>query len=81
MGMGTDRLFRNIRWRLVGWTMLTVTVILVATTGECVLSLGWGLYRYRNAVIPLYVPFGHGIFYALAAECGVLPAYPALRVL
>ena len=42
--------------------------ILVATTGEIVLSLGWGLYTYRNALIPLYVPFGHGVFYALAAE-------------
>jgi len=45
-----------------------VTAIIVATTGEIVLSLGWGLYTYRNALIPLYVPFGHGVFYALAAE-------------
>ncbi len=45
-----------------------ITAIIVATIGECVLSLGWGLYTYRNALIPLYVPFGHGIFYALAAE-------------
>ena len=45
-----------------------VTAILVATTGEIVLSLGWGLYTYHNALIPLYVPFGHGVFYALAAE-------------
>jgi hypothetical protein len=49
-------------------TRQIVTAIIVATTGECVLSLGWGLYTYRNALIPLYVPFGHGIFYALAAE-------------
>jgi hypothetical protein len=45
-----------------------ICAILVATTGEIVLSLGWGLYTYRNALIPLYVPFGHGVFYALAAE-------------
>lgn len=45
-----------------------ITAIIVATIGECVLSLGWGLYTYHNALIPLYVPFGHGIFYALAAE-------------
>jgi hypothetical protein len=45
-----------------------ICAILVATTGEIVLSLGWGLYTYRNALIPLYVPFGHGIFYALAAD-------------
>jgi hypothetical protein len=45
-----------------------ICAILVATTGEIVLSLGWGLYTYRNALIPLYVPFGHGVFYALAAD-------------
>lgn len=43
-----------------------VTAIVVATLGECVLSLGCGLYAYRNAVIPAYVPFGHGVFYLLA---------------
>lgn len=47
--------------------------ILIATTGEVVLSLGWGLYTYRNALIPLYVPFGHGVFYALAAESAHQP--------
>ena len=45
-----------------------ITAIIVASIGEVVLSLGWGLYTYRNALIPLYVPFGHGVFYALAAE-------------
>jgi len=42
--------------------------ILVATTGEFVLSLGWGLYSYRHFLIPLYVPPGHGLFYLLAAD-------------
>jgi hypothetical protein len=45
-----------------------VAAILVATAGEIVLSLGWGLYTYRHALIPLYVPPGHGLFYLLAAE-------------
>ena len=45
-----------------------ITAIIIAGTGECFLSLGWGLYTYRNALIPLYVFFGHGIFYAIAAE-------------
>ena len=45
-----------------------IAAIIIAGTGECFLSLGWGLYTYRNALIPLYVFFGHGIFYALAAE-------------
>src|SRR5688572_17960337 len=37
----------------------------VATLGEVVLSLGWGLYSYEHALIPLYVPPGHGLFYSL----------------
>jgi hypothetical protein len=41
--------------------------IVVASAGEIVLSLGWGLYTYKNALIPLYVPPGHGLFYCLAA--------------
>lgn len=44
-----------------------VTAIVVATLGEVVLSLGWGLYSYAHALIPLYVPPGHGLFYTLAA--------------
>lgn len=44
-----------------------ITAILVASVGEVVLSLGWGLYSYRHALIPLYVPPGHGLFYTLAA--------------
>ncbi len=51
-----------------------IAAILIATTGEVVLSLGWGLYTYRNALIPLYVPFGHGVFYALAAESAGQPS-------
>lgn len=42
--------------------------IALATTGEVVLSIGWGLYSYQHALIPLYVPAGHGIFYLLATE-------------
>ncbi len=41
--------------------------IVVATAGEVLLSLGWGLYSYRHALIPFYVPPGHGLFYTLAA--------------
>ncbi len=44
-----------------------VFAIVVATIGEVVLSLGWGLYSYQHALIPLYVPPGHGLFYLLAA--------------
>lgn len=33
--------------------------LVIATTGELVLSLGWGLYTYRLGNIPLFVPPGH----------------------
>jgi hypothetical protein len=56
-GRGSD-----VPWRQV------LCAILVATTGEVVLSLGWGLYSYRHFLIPLYVPPGHGLFYLLAAD-------------
>jgi hypothetical protein len=44
-----------------------VCAIIIASIGEIVLSLGWGLYTYRHALIPLYVPPGHGLVYTLAA--------------
>jgi hypothetical protein len=33
--------------------------LVIATSGEIVLSLGWGLYTYRLGNIPLFVPPGH----------------------
>jgi hypothetical protein len=45
-----------------------VCSIIIASIGEIVLSLGWGLYTYRHALIPLYVPPGHGLIYTLAAD-------------
>lgn len=43
-----------------------LTTIVIATTGEVVLSIGWGLYDYKHTLIPLYVPPGHAVFYSLA---------------
>lgn len=43
-----------------------LTAVFLATLGEVTLSVGWGLYTYQNAIIPLYVFPGHGVFYALA---------------
>jgi hypothetical protein len=54
-----------------------VCCIAVATLGEVILSLGWGLYAYRHATIPFYVPPGHGLMYALAVATA---RHPALRV-
>jgi hypothetical protein len=49
--------------------------IVVATIGEVVLSMIWHLYSYRfTTLVPLYVPFGHGLFYTLAAATAAQPA-------
>ncbi|MBI4755953.1 MAG: hypothetical protein HY778_11205 [Betaproteobacteria bacterium] len=37
----------------------------IATAGEVLLSLIWGLYDYRLGNIPLFVPPGHVLLYAL----------------
>jgi len=45
-----------------------LSAVLIATLAEMFLSLAWGLYSYKHFIIPLYVPPGHGLFYALAAD-------------
>ncbi len=39
--------------------------LVIATAGEIVLSLGWGLYTYRLDNIPLFVPPGHALLLLL----------------
>ena len=39
--------------------------VLYATLGEIFLSLDWGLYDYRLGNIPLFVPPGHALLFAL----------------
>jgi hypothetical protein len=38
-------------------------LVVVATCGEVLASLVWGLYTYRLDNIPLFVPPGHGLVY------------------
>jgi len=81
LGLATLAFLAVFAQRSEADTRQIIWAILVATTGEIVLSLGWGLYTYHNALIPLYVPFGHGVFYALAAETaqqGALRRYTRL---
>ena len=44
------------------WQMLVCCLIL-ATVGELILSLGLGLYRYRQGGLPLFVPAGHVLLF------------------
>ncbi len=39
--------------------------LVISTIGECALSLGWGLYTYWLENIPLFVPPGHVLLFAL----------------
>lgn len=39
--------------------LMLMACLVIATVGEIVLSLGWGLYTYRLDNIPLFVPPGH----------------------
>ena len=42
-----------------GTRFALMACLVIATAGEIVLSLGWGLYTYRLDNIPLFVPPGH----------------------
>jgi hypothetical protein len=47
---------------------LTLTACVVyATLGEIILSLAWGLYEYRLANVPLFVPPGHALLFMLGS--------------
>ncbi len=46
----------------------TLIAIFLASSGEVLLSIGIGVYHYRTAIIPMYVPPGHGVVYLLALQ-------------
>src|SRR5438045_4593974 len=46
----------------------TLIAVAIATTGECILSLGLNIYGYRSGGVPLYVPPGHGVMYLMALQ-------------
>lgn len=42
---------------------MIVICLALATFGELVLSAVWGLYLYRQSVLPLFVPPGHVLLF------------------
>jgi hypothetical protein len=48
-------------------------VVVVATTGEILGSIVWGLYLYRLDNLPLFVPAGHGLVYLAGWRISQLP--------
>lgn len=59
--------------------MQIVVAILIALTGEIVLSAILHLYIYRDGFIPLFVPIGHGVFYAFAIQTDARFRCPVCR--
>jgi hypothetical protein len=55
--------------------------LVIATAGEVVLSLGWGLYTYRLGNIPMFVPPGHVLMLLLGfALARVMPQTVAYAI-
>lgn len=81
-------------WRppLIGGLRLTrrllLTCLVLAAGGELILSAVWGLYTYRQSLLPTFVPLGHvllfmaGLTVANHERCGPRVAWwvPALAV-
>ena len=55
--------------------LLTIGIVAIATGGEVIGSLVWGLYSYRLDNLPAFVPPGHGLVFL----CGVSLAGLAAR--
>ena len=55
--------------------------LVIATIGEMVLSLGWGLYTYRLGNVPLFVPPGHVLMLLLGLSLArVMPRTVAYAI-
>jgi hypothetical protein len=50
----------------------TLAVVVIATVGEIVGSIVWGLYTYRLENLPAFVPPGHGLVYLAGLSVAAL---------
>jgi hypothetical protein len=57
-----------------GVRVQTLAVVVIATLGEIVGSLVWGLYAYRLENLPTFVPPGHGLVYLAGLSLATLLA-------
>ena len=59
----------------------TLAVVGIATLGEVIGSIVWGVYTYRLENLPTFVPPGHGLVYLAGMSLGLLAARrPAVLV-
>jgi hypothetical protein len=67
-------LFGVLMFQAADLRLRLLACLLIATAGEVVLSLVWGLYDYRLGNLPLFVPPGHVLLYWLGLQwAGRLP--------
>lgn len=45
--------------------LMALIFVPFSAIGECIFSLVFGLYIYRLEMVPLYVPFGHGVLFSM----------------
>ena len=50
----------------------TLAVVVIATVGEVIGSIVWGLYTYRLENLPAFVPPGHGLVYLAGLSLATL---------
>ena len=61
---------------------MLMACLVIATAGEIVLSLGWGLYTYRLDNVPLFVPPGHVLLLLLGLSLArAMPDGVALAII
>ena len=61
---------------------MLMACLVIATAGEIVLSIGWGLYTYRLDNIPLFVPPGHVLLLLLGLSLArAMPDSVALAII
>ncbi|NEP54502.1 MAG: hypothetical protein F6K65_39200, partial [Moorea sp. SIO3C2] len=53
--------------------LMALIFVPFAAIGECIFSLLFGLYTYRLGMVPLYVPFGHGVLFSMGLLVAELP--------
>lgn len=58
-----------------------VACLVIATVGECFLSLLWGLYTYRLGNVPMFIPPGHVLMLLLGLSLArVMPQMVAYAI-
>ena len=58
----------------------TLAVVGIATVGEVIGSLVWGLYSYRLDNLPAFVPPGHGLVYLAGLSLAIAARGPYERI-